>query len=44
MAEGTKFICFTDLIITVPAAKPVAQINPKKFPLKSPFSKESKKI
>ena len=44
MAEGTKFICFTDLIITVPAAKPIAQINPKKFPLKSPFSKESKKI
>ncbi len=43
IAEGTKFNCFADLIITVPAAKPKAQINPKKFPLKSPFSNESKK-
>lgn len=44
IAEGTKFNRFADLIITVPAAKPKAQINPKKFPLKSPFSNESKNI
>ena len=31
MAEGTRLIFFVDLIITAPTAKPVAQINPKKF-------------
>ena len=44
IADGTKFNCFTDLIITAPAAKPVAQTSPKKFPFISPFSKESKNI
>ena len=44
IAEGTKLIFFADLIITAPAAKPVAQINPKKLPKISPLSKESLKI
>ena len=44
IAEGTKLIFFADLIITAPAARPVAQINPKKLPKKSPLSKESLKI
>ena len=44
MAEGTRLIFFADLIITAPTAKPVAQINPKKFPKTSPLSKESLKI
>ena len=41
MAEGTKLIFFADLIITAFAAKPVAQIKPKKFPKKSPESMAS---
>ena len=44
IAEGTRLIFFADLIITAPTAKPVAQINPKKFPKRSPLSKESLKI
>ena len=44
LAEGTRLIFFADLIITAPTAKPVAQINPKKFPKISPLSKESLKI
>ena len=44
IAEGTRLIFFADLIITAPTAKPVAQINPKKFPKTSPLSKESLKI
>ena len=44
IAEGTRLIFFADLIITAPTAKPVAQINPKKFPKTSLLSKESLKI
>ena len=44
IAEGTRLIFFVDLIITAPTAKPVAQINPKKFPKTSPLSKESLKM
>ena len=44
IAEGTRLILFDDLIITAPTAKPVAQINPKKFPKTSPLSKESLKM
>ena len=44
IAEGTRLIFFADLIITAPTAKPVAQINPKKFPKTSPLLKESLKI
>ena len=44
IAEGTRLIFFADLIITAPTAKPVAQINPKKFPKTSPLSKESLKM
>ena len=44
IAEGTRLIFYADLIITAPTAKPVAQINPKKFPKTSPLSKESLKI
>ena len=44
IAEGTRLIFFADLIITAPTAKPVAQINPKKFPKASPLSKESLKM
>ena len=44
MAEGTRLIFFADLIITAPTAKPVAQINPKKFPKTSPLLKESLKM
>ena len=44
IAEGTRLIFFADLIITAPTAKPAAQINPKKFPKTSPFSKESLKM
>lgn len=44
IAEGTRLIFFADLMMTAPTAKPVAQINPKKFPKRSPLSKESLKI
>jgi len=44
IAEGTRLIFFADLIITAPTAKPVAQINPKKFPKTSPLLKESLKM
>jgi hypothetical protein len=44
IAEGTRLIFFADLMMTAPTAKPVAQINPKKFPKTSPLSKESLKI
>ena len=44
IADGTKLIFLADLIITAPTAKPVAQSNPKKFPKRSPLSKESLKI
>ena len=44
IAEGTRLIFFADLMMTAPTAKPVAQINPKKFPKTSPLSKESLKM
>ena len=46
MVYRTTFfkLFFADLIITAPTAKPVAQINPKKFPKTSPLSKESLKM
>ena len=44
IAEGTRLIFFADLTMTAPTAKPIAQINPKKFPKTSPLSKESLKM
>ena len=41
MAEGTRLIFFADLIITAPTASPRAQTKPRKFPKRSPASKES---
>ena len=41
IAEGTKLIFFADLIITAPTANPKAQTKPRKFPKRSPASKES---